>query len=166
MKRPLRPDELRVWVEVARTVEPGPGRVLPDLPAEPEPPLVAEAPRPVTAVKTLRRSAAAPPQPIEPGRHRRIVRERDDIDARIDLHGLTFERARDRLHDFLQRAHFSGARSVLVITGKGRGGDGVLRRHAPEWLAEPAVRGIVAGVSPAHRKHGGEGAFYVALKRG
>ena len=165
MKRPLRPDELKVWVEVARTVEPGPGRVLPELPAEPEPPLVTDAVRPAAAAKTLRRSAAAPPQPIEPGRHRRIVRERDDIDARIDLHGLTFERARDRLHDFLHRAHHSGARAVLVITGKGHGGDGVLRRHLPEWLAEHAVRPIVAGVSPAHRRHGGDGAFYVALKR-
>jgi len=165
MKRPLRPDEFEVWVEVARTVQPAPGRAIPELPAEPAPPLVTETSAPAPRARSLRRHPTAPPEVIEPGRHRRLVRERDDIDARIDLHGLTFERARARLHDFLQRAHHSGARAVLVITGKGRGGDGVLRRHAPEWLAEPAVRPIVAGVSPAHRKHGGEGAFYVALKR-
>jgi DNA-nicking Smr family endonuclease len=35
----------------------------------------------------------------------------------------------------------------------------------PEWLAEPPLRQIVAGLSEAHRRHGGEGALYVALKR-
>jgi DNA-nicking Smr family endonuclease len=54
---------------------------------------------------------------------------------------------------------------VLVITGKGVQGDGILRRRTPEWLAEPAVRGVVAGVSEAHRRHGGAGALYVAIKR-
>jgi DNA-nicking Smr family endonuclease len=44
-------------------------------------------------------------------------------------------------------------------------GDGILRRSAPEWLAAPHLAEIVAGVSEAHRRHGGEGALYVALKR-
>jgi DNA-nicking Smr family endonuclease len=52
-----------------------------------------------------------------------------------------------------------------VITGKGVGGDGVLRRRVPEWLAAPPIRPHVAGVSEAHRRHGGDGALYVALKR-
>ena len=34
-----------------------------------------------------------------------------------------------------------------------------------EGVAEPEVRALVAGVSPAERRHGGEGALYVALKR-
>jgi DNA-nicking Smr family endonuclease len=54
---------------------------------------------------------------------------------------------------------------VLVITGKGALGDGVLRRRTPEWLAEPPLRSVVAGVSEAHRARGGAGALYVALKR-
>jgi DNA-nicking Smr family endonuclease len=41
----------------------------------------------------------------------------------------------------------------------------VLRRRAPEWLAGPALRGAVAGVSVADRRHGGDGALFVALKR-
>ena len=53
----------------------------------------------------------------------------------------------------------------MVITGKGSRGDGVLRRYAPEWLGSPDLRDIVAGVAEAHRRHGGEGALYVALKR-
>jgi DNA-nicking Smr family endonuclease len=163
MKRPLRPEEVKVWVEVAKTVDPKPGRTLPELPPEapplePGPKAALPAPTP-----TRRRTHAAPPEHIEPGRKRRLIRERDDIDARVDLHGMTFERARATLHAFLHRAHRDGARAVLVITGKG--GEGILKRHTPEWLAEPEVRAKVAGVSQAHRKHGGEGALYVALKR-
>lgn len=93
------------------------------------------------------------------------MRERELISARIDLHGLDQDRARNTLETFLRRAQDQGARSVLVITGKGSRGEGVLRRYAPEWLAAPALRGVVAGVSEAHRRHGGEGALYVALKR-
>ena len=46
-----------------------------------------------------------------------------------------------------------------------RGNFAVLRRAAPEWLAAPHLRPMVAGISEAHRRHGGGGALYVALKR-
>jgi DNA-nicking Smr family endonuclease len=105
------------------------------------------------------------PETIEPRRKHRIARERDPIGARIDLHGMTQERARAALHGFLRRSWEDGYRAVLVITGKGSRGDGVLRRQTPEWLADPSLREIVAGISEAHRRHGGEGALYVALKR-
>jgi len=102
---------------------------------------------------------------IEPRRKHRIAKERDPIGGRIDLHGMTQDRARAALEAFLRRSHDDGARAVLVITGKGVQGDGVLRRRTPEWLADPALRDVVAGISEAHRRHGGEGALYVALKR-
>ncbi len=105
------------------------------------------------------------PELIEPNRHHRIVRERDPIAARLDLHGLTYDAARSALEAFLHRAWDEGHRSVLVITGKGSRGDGALRRAAPEWLAAPHLRPMVAGISEAHRRHGGGGALYVALKR-
>jgi DNA-nicking Smr family endonuclease len=105
------------------------------------------------------------PHVIEPNRKRRLTRERDPIEARIDLHGLGQFQAEDRLKDFLVRAQDAGLRAVLVITGKGVSGDGVIRRRAPEWLADPALRAVVAGVGQAHPRHGGEGALYVAIKR-
>lgn len=167
MKRPLRPDELRVWAEVAKTIELAPGRVLPELPEAPAalPPAPKPSSAPARAASPKPRAASAPPEEIEPRRRTRIVRARDPIEARLDLHGLDWDRARAALHAFIQRSHAQGLRAVLVVTGKGVEGEGVLKRFAPEWLAEPAVRPMIAGVSAAERRHGGEGALYVALKR-
>jgi DNA-nicking Smr family endonuclease len=175
MKRRLRPDELKLWAAVLRTVRPARGRTPPRPPEELAPEPKVEAARPTAPLVQLPATAPAAPRPkpvsrweadpIEPNRQRRIARERDPIDGRIDLHGLDQFTAEDRLKAFLFYAHDLGLRAVLVITGKGTRGDGVIRRRAPEWLADPALRHVVAGVSAAHRRHGGEGALYVALKR-
>ena len=67
---------------------------------------------------------------------------------------------------FLLEAHARGHRAVLVVTGKGsRGaGSGVIRASAGEWVSQPPLRAIVSGVSPAHRRHGGDGALYITLR--
>ncbi len=121
---------------------------------------VRHAPAPRPAAQAARHE----PDPLEPRRLRRLTRERDPIEARLDLHGYGVWEAEDRLKAFLLRAHANGLRAVLVVTGKGSTGDGLIRRHAPEWLASRELRGVVAGVSTAGRRHGGEGALYVALK--
>ena len=62
---------------------------------------------------------------------------------------------------------------VLVITGKGghdrggimRDGRGVLRASLPGWLKASPLRNSIVGIYQAHRRHGGEGAVYVYLKR-
>lgn len=117
-------------------------------------------------IKTVRPKAPKPPpERIEPNRHRRIARAHDPIGARLDMHGLDQDQARATLERFVRRAFDDGHRAVLVITGKGKVGQGVLRQRTPEWLAAPALRDMIAGVSTADQRHGGEGALYVALKR-
>ena len=96
---------------------------------------------------------------------RRIARGRTPIDSRLDLHGMTREAARMRLLDHLSFARACGQRTVLVITGKGSVGGGVLRREVPLWFATPAFRTLVSGWDVAAREHGGEGALYVRLRR-
>lgn len=168
MKRPLRPEEASLWARVAKTVHLAPGRTAPAPPAEPvkddAPPLVRTAPQRPALRPHLHRHHGGP-DPIEPRRLRRLTREREELGPRLDLHGMSQDRAHAVLEAFLRRAQDDGWRSVLVITGKGLSGDGVLRRRAPDWLAEPAIRALVAGVSEAHRRHGGKGALYVTLKR-
>ena len=170
MKRTLRPDELRLWSKVASTVRAAPGRALPEPPPEPAPPLPAKVETKATPVHVPSPPRHRPklppsaPDDVEPGRKRLLVRERVTVDAKIDLHGLDYDRARAALRAFIARGAEQGWRHVLVITGKGFEGVGVLRQFTPVWLAEPGVREHVAGVSQAHQRHGGEGALSVALK--
>jgi DNA-nicking Smr family endonuclease len=168
MKRPLRPEERHIWGMVAATVHPLPGKATP----KEQPGDALPAPRSAAAAAriavTSPAKAAKPRQSfeaIEPNRRHRIAKAREEIGARLDLHGLTQDRARATLERFLVRAWDEGFRAVLVITGKGVQGDGILKRAAPEWLAAPHLAHIVAGISDAARHHGGEGALYVALKR-
>jgi DNA-nicking Smr family endonuclease len=113
------------------------------------------------------------PPPLAPlGRRERsqLSRGRKEIDARLDLHGMTQTRAHRALLSFLQRASGDGLTFVLVITGKGRASDaesgrGVLRRQVPEWLSLPEFRALVVGFEEAHIGHGGEGALYVRVRR-
>lgn len=78
---------------------------------------------------------------------------------------MSQDRARAALTAFVLRGHAEGRRAVLIITGKGATGDGVLRRRVPEWLAEAPLRPLIAGLAESHHRHGGGGALYVALKR-
>jgi DNA-nicking Smr family endonuclease len=169
MKRPIRPEELRLWGLVASTVHPLPGRAAPTA-AEAMPASTIDPKAPAARIPIPVAKPPAPPRrnaadEIEPRRHRRIARERDPIGAHIDLHGLGQDQARAALERFVLESWREGYRAVLVITGKGLRGDGVLRRMTPEWLAAPHLREVVAGISESHRRHGGEGALYVALKR-
>lgn len=130
------------------------------------------APEPTTALNALGlpvevsgapRPRAAPEE-LEPRRQRRLSRERDPIEAKIDLHGFGRFEAEDELRGFLYRCQMRGMRSVLVITGQGRRGGGIIRASVHEWLTGPHMRGLVSGYAPAHRRHGGDGALYVTLK--
>jgi DNA-nicking Smr family endonuclease len=163
MKRHPTPEELHLWGRIAATVHPLQGRAEPrkarartlDAAARVEP-------KDLKPATDVRRGAL---EDIEPNRRHRIAREREEIGGRIDLHGLTQDRARVALEGFLARAWDDGWRAVLVITGKGVQGDGVLKRRVPDWLGAAELSHIVAGISEAARHHGGAGALYVALKR-
>ena len=113
-----------------------------------------------------------PPPPLVPlGRRmkQRVARGKDEIDGRLDLHGLTQSEAHAALLRFLRTASSRGARLVLVITGKGaraaEGERGVLKRQVPHWLGLPEFRALVIGFENAHIAHGGEGALYVRVRR-
>ena len=100
--------------------------------------------------------------------YQRMKRGKTRPEARIDLHGMTADAALSALSGFLFRAHSSGKRLVLVITGKGaskRGGEGALKRAVPRWLATPPFSPLISGIAPAARHDGGEGALYVRLRR-
>lgn len=87
------------------------------------------------------------------------------IDARIDLHGMGQAEAHEMLTGTLLSFYNEGLRCVLVITGKGREGKGVLKTQVPRWLGEGILADIVLRFHPAKPLHGGQGALYVLLRR-
>ncbi|HTP91473.1 MAG TPA: Smr/MutS family protein [Xanthobacteraceae bacterium] len=114
---------------------------------------------------------SSPLAPLGPRWKRRVARGGEAIDARIDLHGMTQNEAHAALLRFLRNAQAEGARTVLVVTGKGSsgrdaaGGRGVLKRQVPMWLALPEFRVMIVGFEDAGAGHGGQGALYVRLRR-
>ena len=173
-RRHLSEEERTLWEHVARQVKPlrkkprvgKTAAATSDLP----PMKPAPSPRPIPS-SSAPKSSKPPVPPLAPlGRRERarLSRGRSEIDARLDLHGMTQTRAHRTLLGFLQRAHHDGLTFVLVITGKGGVGDaerGVLRRQVPQWLSLPEFRALVVGFEEAHIGHGGEGALYVRIRR-
>ena len=190
--RSLSQEEARLWVSIARTATPLKGKGLPDLPEEPAPPPPpppAHPSPPTTKMSargagTLPQAWSAPPtaasgpapaaparmpplHPIERPVRRKIGKGRIALEDRIDLHGQTEATAHGILLFFLRQAQVKGLRHVLVITGRGAsfGSTGTLKRALPHWFATGEFRSLVAGYEPAERGHGGEGAFYVRVRR-
>ncbi len=172
MSRRLSDSERRLWRRVARTVRTAPdfaSHLAHDELNEPTPAEPAAA-LSRTGRQEGGRGAAPAPRPsaggplANLGSERRLRRGRLEVEARLDLHGHTQDSARAELVDFIARAQAMGCRSVLVITGKGRMGGGVLRARLLDWIAAPDIRPRLAGYAPAHARHGGEGAFYLLLK--
>jgi DNA-nicking Smr family endonuclease len=179
--RPVRDEEQALWQAVTRTVAP--------LKHRRRKPESATAPKP--AVKARRAASPAagsvraresvkpkeppkePPQkpalvPLDRRAKQKLARGTRSVDARLDLHGRSQSQAHAALLHFLRQARSDGAKTVLVITGKGGGLDserGVLKRQVPLWLALPEFRDLVIGFGAAAISHGGEGALYVRIRR-
>jgi len=178
----LSSDDVDLWRRVADTAEPllkGKNRVI----DQPDP---ADGPERETPRPEKKRPAAAPYQADAPPKPpsqppvanfdrreaRRLGAGRVSVDARIDLHGMRQREAHGALIAFLARAQAQGHRHVLVITGKGGKRDhdgsferGVLNREVPRWLSEPEFRAWVVSFTSASKRHGGEGALYVRMRR-
>src|ERR1017187_2352676 len=165
-RRVLSYEERVLWTTVTKAIAPlrATTRLAPDEETETTADVV-KPPRPA-GPKKASPPLASPLAPLGRRMKRGVARGKQAIDARLDLHGLTQSEAHGALLRFLRNAHARDARLVLVITGKGRGGEpGVPRRQVPQWLGLPEFRSLVLGFEDAHVTHGGEGALYVRLRR-
>lgn len=183
-RRGLSYEDRVLWTHVTKAIKPlrdevknVAGETGDEVP-EASPPPLKQPPKfkkPAPSPKTV--TAPPPVKPVAPPLEpkmatltrrmkQRVAKGKHAIDARLDLHGFTQHEAHSVLLRFLRHAHERDARLVLVITGKGRGGEiGVLRRQVPQWLGLPEFRALVVGFEDAAIGHGGEGALYVRVRR-
>jgi DNA-nicking Smr family endonuclease len=104
---------------------------------------------------------------------RKLARGTLAPDFTLDLHGHTLASAHHRLDHGLIQAKALGARVVLLITGKPRHAEaadrgerrGAIRAKILDWLAAGPHSSSIAAIRNAHRRHGGDGALYLVLKR-
>ena len=187
------PHDFHLWTAVAATVDPLRRKGLLKLGGGPLPmpaPEPVPEPAPPTKAPPARKpprkpflppyqaplpSAPTPERAIEPTITKKLGRGRIEIDGTIDLHGMRQVEAHAALSRFIHARVARGDRTLLVITGKGLkkvDGDaaviierGVLRSMLPIWLSEPNLAPLIAGWDVAAQGHGGDGAFYVRLRR-
>jgi len=191
-KRTLTDDERALWDEVRKTLHASHKPAPPAVFMPPQPPLARPAPlagldrldafqsRPLPSRPN--QFAPAPDPSQAPGvseLDRRTIAKlrtgRERPQGRLDLHGMFLSEAHDALGGFIRRSHAEGKKMVIVITGKGRPSEdalahaphrhGVLRHALPQWLAAPGLASIILRITPAQRRDGGSGAWYVWLRR-
>nr|WP_111301250.1 Smr/MutS family protein [Paracoccus saliphilus] len=192
-RKGLTSEDREMWSRVARTASPlHPGRKSLDpevgkrCEMPPAPPLVTPpalprfrvgqsalpSPSPTQQPKTPAERLAAAGLRMDAKTHRKMNQGKMRPEARLDLHGMTLSAAQPELTHFVLSCYSGGLRLLLVITGKGRGDHGplptrpgALRHQVPYWLHSPPLSMVVQQVTAAHYRHGGEGAYYVYLRR-
>lgn len=194
MRKPrhLSPDERALWDTVAGRAKPlDPLRLLVPEPAPKAPPkkpvpqerdMIADfmvgakvnLGRPHDILKPIGARLTSAPVNMDSKDYGRMTKGKLNPEGRLDLHGMTMAEAHPELIAFILGAQAVGKRLVLVITGKGKERDegyaipvrnGILRHQVPQWLALQPMAPAILQVTPAHLKHGGQGAYYVYLRR-
>lgn len=174
--RPLTPDEEDVWQETASLVTPLGARERQSKKTSKTKrvvsnnrPVRADMPQQHTPLPELSTGKYAG---VDSGTRERLRRGNYPIDARLDLHGYTQVEALEKITNFIHHHYLEQHRCLLVVTGKGSLGvdktvprRGILRESLPDWLAGEALRPYILAFDKAHIKHGGNGAYYVLLKR-
>jgi DNA-nicking Smr family endonuclease len=174
MTRKLAGEEKALWARVIATVKPlhasAPAvaadaaqlHIQQHSPAKPRP---ADRPRPPAPPA---RSAGGT---LDSGWDRRLSRGLVQPDMVVDLHGRSLGAAYALLDTRLEQAIASGARVLLLITGKPPQGErwpvarGAIRAAVGDWLGASRHASGIAAVRPAHPRHGGAGALYIVLRR-
>ena len=87
------------------------------------------------------------------------------IENKLDLHGFNLVEAKNLLEKFINQAVKNNKRLILVITGKGKEGEGIIKNNIVSWLNAKDIRNKILAVNYASKKHGGSGAIYILLRK-
>lgn len=141
--------------------------------APPEPAAAAEtAPAAAVLLPAARPAPKLRPPEIEVGKAaagldgaswNRLRRGQMRPERVLDLHGRTAQAAFSAFDHFIAAARADGIRCVEIVTGRGAGEGGVLRRELPHWLNLPHMRSTILAAVHPHRAN--TGAVVLLLRR-
>ena len=99
------------------------------------------------------------------------------LTKKIDLHGYTLDEANLKTKELILSYYKQNIYKVIIITGKGLKSDNeknpyiskdlsLLKYSVPHYLkTNESLKQVIKNISQADIKDGGEGAFYVYLKK-
>lgn len=102
---------------------------------------------------------------VQEGVFKKLRLGKYETQARLDLHNMIVDRARNEVLNFIQDCMRYDLRVVIIVHGKGtrsEGGVALLKSHCVHWLKQ--IDEVMAFHS-AQAHHGGTGALYVLLKK-
>jgi len=95
----------------------------------------------------------------------------------IDLHGYTLDQANKIIESFIIKSHEENINKLIVVTGKGLHSQNekdpyvskelsILKYSVPEFISKNKnLMNIIQEITDAKIEDGGEGAFYIFLKK-
>ena len=100
------------------------------------------------------------------------------IDKKIDFHGRSLLQSEDLFNNTIIESYNNGQRCLLFVTGKGlyklknyeerdkpKLYHGIIRSSFVEWASSKKFSGYILSFEQASIEHGGDGAFYVYLRK-
>ncbi len=133
------------------------GPVASPAPLPPPPNKLRTKPRPVEL------TVGGPAAGLDSASWERLRRGRMRPQRVLDLHGRTVQAAFNAFEHFIAAARADGIRCVEIVTGRGAGEGGVLRRELPHWINLPQMRGAILAATHPHRAN--VGAVVLLLRR-
>ena len=95
----------------------------------------------------------------------------------IDLHGYTLDEANKSIENFITKSYEDGINKLIIVTGKGLHSQNekdpyvsknlsILKYSVPEFISNnQSLMKIIHEMQDAKIEDGGEGAFYIFLKK-
>ena len=96
---------------------------------------------------------------------------------KVDLHGLSLDGANKKIEILIDKYFMEGVEKIIIITGKGLRSKtsnnpyvskdlSILKNSVPDYInANLKIKNKIKSISKAEIKDGGEGAFYIFLKK-
>jgi DNA-nicking Smr family endonuclease len=155
--RPLRGRAPAVSPPVPAAVPAPPPAVARPAEAVARPPVIARKP----AVKAI--TVGGPAAGLDTSSWEKLRGGRMRPQRTLDLHGRTAQSAFLAFSVFIQSARHDRLRCVEVVTGRGAGDGGVLRRELPHWINLPHLRALI--LAATHPSQTNTGSVRLLLRR-